>query len=283
MDAPLGDILRGAARQLAAVSESPRLDAELLLAHALGGTRSSLLSRLGDTVPCAAFPPLLARRMAHEPVAYILGTQEFFSLTFIVRPPMLIPRPETEHLVEAALAHLANRPGGAPPARILDLCTGTGCVAVTLARHAPNTEVTAADLNPDAAALARENAALNNVPLRVLEGDLFDALAPDEPPFDAVLANPPYVAESEWDGLMPDIRLHEDPAALLAGKDGLDLVRRIIAAAPAHLASGGLIALEIGETQYPAAAELLAAHGFGDIRAVKDLAGTDRIAAAVRG
>ncbi|MBW7863953.1 MAG: peptide chain release factor N(5)-glutamine methyltransferase [Candidatus Hydrogenedens sp.] len=283
MDAPLGDILRDAARQLAAVSESPRLDAELLLAHALGGTRSGLLSRLGDTVPCAAFPPLLARRMAHEPVAYILGTQEFFSLIFIVRPPMLIPRPETEHLVEAALARLANRPGGAPPARILDLCTGTGCVAVTLARHAPNTEVTATDLNPDAAALARENAALNNVPLRVLEGDLFAALPPNEPPFDAVLANPPYVETAEWDRLMPDIRLYEDPAALLAGEDGLDLIRRIIAEAPAHLAPGGLLALEIGETQYPAVAELLAAHGFRDIRAVKDLAGMDRIAVALRG
>ncbi len=283
MDAPLGDILRDAARQLAAVSESPRLDAELLLAHALVVTRSSLLSRLGDTVSCAAFPPLLARRMAHEPVAYILGTQEFFSLTFIVRPPMLIPRPETEHLVEAALAHLANRPGGAPPARILDLCTGTGCVAVTLARHAPNAEVTATDLNPDAAALARENAALNNAPLRVLEGDLFAALPPNEPPFDVVLANPPYVETTEWDGLMPDIRLYEDPAALLAGKDGLDLVRRMIAAAPAHLVTGGLLALEIGETQYPAVAALLAAHGFGDIRAVKDLAGMDRIAVALRG
>ncbi len=196
---------------------------------------------------------------------------------------MLIPRPETEHLAEAALAHLAKRPDNAPAARVLDLCTGTGCVAVTLARHMPTAKLTATDLNPDAAALARENAAHNGVPLRVLEGDLFAALPPDEPPFDVVVANPPYVEAAEWDGLMPDIRLHEDPAALLAGEDGLDLIRRIIAEAPAHLAPGGLLALEIGETQYPAVAELLAEKGFGDIKPIKDLAGIDRIAVAVKG
>ena len=274
MSAPYGDLLLQAAAQLSPRTDSPHLDAELLMAHALGVSRAGLLARLRETGPVGAFPEYLARRLAHEPVAYILGHREFYSLDFIVRPPVLIPRPETEHLVETGLA-FAKEAGRR--LRILDLCTGSGCVAVTLAHELPGSTVTAVDIAPVAAALARENAARARVPVRVLEGDLFDALPADEPAFDLITANPPYVEAAEWDTLAPDITRYEDPGALLSGEDGLDCVRRIVRQAPAHLVKGGMLAMEIGEKQYEAVAALFLQAGFENVACVPDLAGIRRI------
>lgn len=279
MPPTLAQRLAAATRILAHVSESPRLDAELLLAHALGLTRSALLARLHEDLPAPEFESLVERRKAHEPVAHILGEWEFFSLPVYTQRPILVPRPETEHLVEAVLAFIGDR-----PARFLDLCTGTGCVAVAIAANAPAGRGVATDIQPAAVALARRNVERHGLEsrVRVYEGDLFDALPPEEAAFDAICANPPYVADAEWNILAPDIRLHEDPRALKAGPDGLDLIRRIADGAPRWLRPGGLLALEIGDGQYDAVARLLEARGYGDVGFRKDLAGIRRIVSATR-
>lgn len=271
--------LAEAARALADVTETPRLDAELLLAHTLGLTRSQLLARLNTAPDAPGFDALLARRLAREPVAYILGEWEFFSLPLYVEPPLLVPRPETEHLVEAVLSFV-----GTAPARVLDLCTGTGCVAVAVAHGAPETRVVATDINPQALAVARRNATRHKLLDRIdlYWGDLFEALPEGEPPFDAVCGNPPYVEDAAWQGLMLDIRRYEDPAALLAGPDGLDAIRRIVSGAGARLRPGGLLALELGMGQYGAVEGLLRQHGFADVSPRRDLAGIERIAVARR-
>jgi release factor glutamine methyltransferase len=270
----LGNLLAEATRRLEAVTETPRLDTEILLAHALGYTRAQLLARLRETRDVSGFEALIERRLAYEPIAYILGEWEFFSLSFCCRTPVLVPRPETEHLVEVALEYL-GKASGQP--RVLDLCTGTGCVAISIAHTAPQAHITATDLSTDALALARENAARHGVPLDLFQGDLFSALPPDTPPFDLIVANPPYVEESDWPELSPVIRIHEDPQALLAGPDGLDFIRRIITDAPAWLKPGGLIALETGERQFETVHALFATAGFTNIAARNDLAAIPRI------
>jgi len=265
-------VLADAAARLADVSDSPRLDAELLLANALGVSRARLLAMTRDHVDESSFQPLLERRLAAEPVAYILGRRAFFAHDFIVRPPILVPRPETEHLVELALQRIA---GG--KLRILDLCTGSGCIAVSIATHAPGSTVVATDRNPDAIALARENAAEHGGEVAFYQGDLFDALPENTPPFDIIVSNPPYVESGEWEQLTPDIQRYEDPAALLAGEDGLDLIRRIVPDSRRWLNPGGLLAIEIGERQYSPAARILEQSGFTDIAPKHDLAGIRRI------
>jgi release factor glutamine methyltransferase len=273
---PLSGMLRRAEKRLAAVTETPRLDAELLLAHALGITRAAVLARLRESPDAPDFEALLARRLNHEPIAYITGEWEFFSLPVAVRPPVLVPRPETEHLVETALEAARAFPA---PARMLDIGTGTGCVAVAIAVNLPGAEVHAADINPEALVLTRENADRHNVSIHLHEGDLFAALPEDMPPFEIIVSNPPYVEDSAWEDLSPVIRKHEDRRALLAGPEGLDIIRRLIAEAPAFLASGGLLALETGENQAESVLSLLEKHGFRDCFTVKDLAGIPRISA----
>ncbi len=274
---PLAERLVSASEALSHMSETPRLDADLLMAHALGISRAQLLARLHEPCAAPAFEDLLARRLAFEPLAYILGEWEFFSLQFYSEPPMLVPRPETEHLVEAVLDFTDNR-----PARVLDIGTGTGCVALSIAHNAPACSVTATDINPAAIALAKRNAARHHLSERVTLhlGDLFAALPADEPPFDAVCSNPPYVEEGDWDDLDPVIRLHEDPRALLAGDDGLDIVRTLIQQAPAYLKPGGLLAFEIGMGQYSEVARLLTVSGYETVTSKCDLAGIQRIAMA---
>lgn len=271
-------ILSDGARTLKAVSDTPRLDAEYLLAHSLGITRSRLLARLRDVAerPLPDFEACLTRRRRAEPIAYILGHQDFYGLNLAIRPPMLVPRPETEDLVACALEHLKGR---ANP-RVLDLCTGSGCVGVAIAHHAPTASVTASDLNPEACQLAIENRQRIGVAMTVYHGDLFAALPASLEAFDVIVANPPYVEEGAWNSLAPDITAYEDPKALLAGADGLDLVRRIVATAPTWLRPGGLLAVEIGEDQYPATAALLDGAGFAQVHTRKDLANIDRIAVA---
>ncbi len=275
--------LSEATQRLQVISETPRLDAELLLSHALQISRAQLLARLRDTMPvCYPFEEALRRRLDYEPIAYIVGEWEFFSLSFLTRAPMLTPRPETEHLVEVTLdAATTLRAVLKRPLRILELGCGSGCVAVSVAHNLPDAQVTATDINPDALALTHENAVRHNVAVQLYEGDLFTALPSDNAEaFDILVSNPPYVESGVWDSLSPVIQRHEDPRALLAGEDGLDIIRRIIHDAPAYLHPHAFIALEIGEKQFDAVAELLQEDGFSRCFACKDLAGIQRIAYA---
>ena len=270
----LAQRLADATRQLEAVTETPRLDAEMLLAHALGMPRATMLARLREELAAPGFEVLLARGLDFEPIAYITGTWEFFSLDFLTHPPILVPRPETEHLVEVGLEFLDGLDGAR---QVLDLGTGTGCVAISIARNAPGCSVTATDVNGEALGLARENADRCGTAIGLREGDLFDALLSEDGPFDLVVSNPPYVEEGEWDCLSPVIRRHEDRGALLAGEDGLAIIRRIIGKAPEHMKPGALLALEHGEKHDARVASLLEERGFTEVGHRSDLAGIPRI------
>lgn len=269
-----GERLAYAANLLSDVTETPRLDSELLLAHSLHISRAQLLARLNESGRPDAFETLLERRRTAEPLAYIFGEWEFFGLSFVCRRPVLVPRPETEHLVEAVLAFIRHS-----KARVLDLCTGTGCVGLSIAANAAHCEAVLSDRSKDAVALARTNAErlelTNRVSVR--HGDLFDVVSPDELPFDAVCANPPYVEDSAWEGLSPVIREYEDPGALLAGPDGLDVIRKIAAEAPAYLRPGGLLALEMGAGQWDCVRAILTQHQYENIQVYTDLAGIERV------
>jgi release factor glutamine methyltransferase len=275
----LGQRLDAATSALSAVSESPRTDAEYLLSHALGISRAQLLARLDRDAAPAGFDALLQRRLDHEPVAYILGEWEFYSLDLEIRAPMLVPRPETEHLVEVVLEHVADR-----PARILEIGTGTGCVAIAIAKNAPASTIVATDINPDALALAGRNAARHGLESRIepREGSVFDPVTEDATAFDVICSNPPYVEESDYPNLSPTIRLHEDRLALVAGPDGLSVIKVIIAQASRFLVPGGLLALELGLGQYATVRQFLLDAGFVAPEVRRDLAGIERIAYARR-
>jgi len=286
-----------AARLLADTSDTPRADAEFLMAHLLGVPRSRLALHFGEVVDVPAYRVFVERRLACEPVPYILGEWEFFSLAMKTRTPVLVPRPETEHLVEVivewarehARTHTDDRGRARPTAdgrapKVLDLCTGSGCVAIAIAKDLPGATIVATDISDDAIALAVENIAFHHLKSRIQirRGDLFDALAPKDGPFDAICANPPYVEAGAFPGLSPSIRLYEDPRALVAGNDGLDVVRRIVAESPDRLVPGGLLAIEIGEAQYGAVSKLMERAGYRNIGVRNDLAGIQRIAYARR-
>jgi release factor glutamine methyltransferase len=257
--------------------DAPRLTAEILLAHALGTSRVRLytdLDRPLEAGELAGYRALIARRAAGEPTQYLTGTREFYGRTFRVEPSTLIPRPETELLVQAVLRALPDD----GDLRVLDLCTGTGCVGVTLALERPRARIIATDLSPEAAALARANAEALGAGARVevRSGDLF-APVEGEAPFDVVVANPPYVAHAEMPTLPPEVR-REPALALDGGEDGLEVLRRIVAGALRRLVPGGLLALEIGDRQGPAVRSLLEADGYGSVRIERDLARHDRLA-----
>lgn len=267
-------LLRASSLRLQAITDRPRLEAELLLSHVLGCPRIALWTAPEAPVTAAqvqAFRDLLERRAAGEPLPYLTGRREFYGLSFIVTPAVLIPRPETESLVELALAWLE----GHPAALVADIGTGSGCIAVTVARLAAQTRVYAVDISADALAVARRNAAQHHVAERItfLEGDL---LAPLPEPVDLLIGNPPYVAESAWDTLPPSVR-REPREALLAGPRGLSLLRRLLQQAPAALRPGGAVLLELGETQGKAVARL-ARDSFpaAEVRLRRDLAGKVR-------
>ncbi len=238
--------------------ENPRTDAQILLGHVLGYTRTYLTVNF-DEQPSEAnrnrFKELIQRRVAGWPVAYLVGSRDFYSLTFEVNPAVLIPRPETETLVLEALTFL--KPRTAPA--VLDLGTGSGCIAVSIAHEKKDAQVTAVDISPDALAVAKRNAEKNGVTDRVafLQGDLFSPL-PAGAAFDLVVSNPPYIAHHEFAGLAPDVREHEPRAALDGGADGLAFYRRIAAAVAPFLKPGGKLLLEIGSTQDEAVRSLLA-------------------------
>lgn len=268
-------------------ADSPRLDVELLLAFVLGTNRIGLIvdpERPLASPELARYRALHKRRRAGEPIAYLLGVREFYGRPFRVDRRVLVPRPETELLVEVGLARTVER---SLSLAILDLCTGSGCVAVTLARERPTARVLGTDLSRDALIVARENAErLGAVPRAWFrESDLFADLGLDRPgsprSFDLVTANPPYVCTA--DDLPATVRDFEPHVALFAGDDGLSVVRRIVAEAPHHLRAGGVLALEIGAGQAPEVAELFAAAGLVRVETKKDYAGIERVVSGVRG
>lgn len=261
-------------------TDSPRLTAELLLAHALGCDRVRLyvdFDRPLNKDELAAFRSLVTRRASGEPTYFILGRREFYGRPFHVDPRVLIPRPETEHLVDAALEKLPED----APGPVLDLCTGSGAIAVSLAAERQALAVVATDLSAGALEVAALNARALGVEGRVelLNGDLYEPVAGRV--FELIVANPPYLRSGEIDGLSREVR-REPRGALDGGPDGLDLVRRIAAQAPGALAPGGWLMLEIGAEQGEATRTLFEAAGLVDAQVRKDLAGLDRIALARR-
>lgn len=255
------------------------LEVEVLLMHALGIDRAHLYRRIDDQITSddsTAFAGLLARRRNYEPLAYITGHREFFALDFKVSPAALIPRPETETVVELVIAFARERFADQPIA-IADIGTGSGIVAVSLATALRNAYIIATDTSPDALALAGRNADHHTVAdhISFREGDL---LGPLDAPVQIIAANPPYITTDQWETSPPEIRDHEPRLALDAGADGLDVIRRLVAEAPAHLADNGALFCEIGDWQGDAARGL-ATTAFSNARVeiARDLAGRDRV------
>jgi release factor glutamine methyltransferase len=277
MAATIEQTLRRASQQLAASSPSPRLDAEVLLMHVTGLARSALITHAGEALTAEQaqrLHALLARRAHGEPIAYLTGRREFWSLDLNVTPDVLIPRPETELLVEQALARI-------PPDAawtLADLGTGSGAVALALARERPRCRVIATDISAAALAVARRNAerlGIHNIEFR--HGEWLASLAGLA--IDLMVSNPPYVAEGDPHLAQGDLRF-EPQTALVAGHDGLAAIRRIAAGAAAHLGPDGWLLLEHGADQGAAVARILAEQGFTAIAGYRDLADLDRVTAA---
>jgi len=261
---------------------SPRLDAELLLGKVLDAPRVKLVidaDRPLAKEELGAYRALHQRRRSGEPVAYLLGVREFYGRPFRVDRRVLIPRPDTEILVEVALARSNAR---SLSLRALDICTGSGCVAITVARERPTANVTGSDISRPALEVARDNAVrLAAFNIAFFEADLF-ALPPRNGPtrFDLITANPPYIPEGEAPELAVDIRKFEPHGALFAGTDGLTVVRRIVSEAPSHLDEGGVLAVELAAGQAPAVAPLFEARGFVEIEVNRDYGGHERVVSA---
>lgn len=270
MSATVAAALREAARQLAGASDTARLDVEVLMANALGVSRSDLLLRHMDAPEPPAFAALVARRMAAEPVAYIVGEQEFYGRPFRVTPDVLIPRADSESVVLAALAACVN------PARVLDCGTGSGALLLTVLAECPTAQGTGIDRSPGALAVARANAAALGLAGRaaMLEADWHrPGWADTLGTFDLILANPPYVEDDA--ALDPCVRDFEPGGALFAGPEGLDDYRVLIPQLPALLAAGGVAVLEIGHAQAAAVSLIATAAGFS-ASVQRDLGGRDR-------
>jgi release factor glutamine methyltransferase len=271
---PVREIVHTASLRLEHLPEGRR-DAELLLMHAVDRDRAWLLTHPGTELSpdqLGVFERWIERRARREPVQYILGEQEFFGLRFRVTPDVLIPRPETEHLVEA----LIERSGRGRPLRIVDVGTGSGAIAVSVAHALPQASVTALDLSPAALAVARDNAATLGATVRFLESDLLEAVRGEC--FDAVVSNPPYIADSEV--LETQVQDYEPHRALFAGPTGLEIYRRLIPQALEVLLPGGWLMMEIGHGQRDALFDLLTA--WSNLEFIHDLQGIPRVAIARR-
>ena len=272
----IASALSDGTEQLRVVSDSPRLDAELLLARALDVPRSYLFAHPEDTLDPAAverFSSAIERRAGGLPLAYISGEKEFWSMVLIVSPDTLVPRPETEVLVDQALQRIPNDQEFA----VLDLGTGSGAIALAIARERPNCDITATDLSDAALAVARVNANQHTLPnIEFLSGDWTAPVAGRT--FDLIVSNPPYVPDAD-----PDLeRLgHEPRMALAAGEDGLDAIRRISAEAKSVIKVGGTLLIEHGDRQHEEVARILAAAGWSEISQVNDQAGKPRVTIAV--
>lgn len=259
-------------------SPTPRLDAEILLAHARQCPRIKLYTEYDEPLSAevrATMKALVVRRAAKEPVAYLVGFREFFSLPFKVTADVLIPRPDTETLVMAALEYLKPLES----ASVLDLCTGSGCVAIAIAKNAPQAQVTAVDISPAALAIAGENRETHQLTDRVTlqEGDLFAPLAAGTK-YDLIVSNPPYIRQQELATLQADVRLFEPRLALDGGDDGLDFARRLIDESPRWLKPGGWLLMELDPSQIATVDELATANGaYCDLASFKDLSGQRRV------
>jgi release factor glutamine methyltransferase len=263
--------------------DNARQDAEMLLRHVLSLNAAQVRAypeRVLTAEEHRTLQAALARRCAHEPIQYITGTQEFWGMPFLVSPSVLIPRPETESLVEAVLEEVRASDNLHAP-RILDIGTGSGAIAIALAHELPAAQITAVDLSSDALAVAQQNAArLAPVRIRFLASDLLAGLPADEPLFDVIVSNPPYVPDLDRDTLHPQVRDFEPASALFAGPLGMEIYRRLIPQAHACLRPGGLLAMEFGFGQQSALTELLA--GWANLRFLPDLNGIPRVVLARR-
>lgn len=278
--------IRSGTQRLAAdphLVATARRDAELLLQHLLGLTRAALLANPMRELSFAelrGYDAFIARRLRHEPIQYITGVQEFYGIPLHVTPAVLIPRPETEHLVEAVVERLPHD----RPVTIADIGTGSGAIALALATQLPQAAVTAIDLSPEAleVAQANTNALQLSSRVRVLSSDLLASLTPAERHacFDAIVSNPPYIPTSDASELHPQVREHEPWQALFAGSDGMEIYRRLIPEAFEALKPGGLLAMEIGHGQKEALAVLLT--GWKEIAFVDDLQSIPRVVLARR-
>jgi release factor glutamine methyltransferase len=261
--------------------DTPRLDADLLVAHALGVKRLALFldpDRPLIEAELTAIRALVERRRAREPIAYILGEREFYGRGFVVTRDVLIPRPDTETLVDAALAFLREHKLVGP---VVDLCTGSGAVALTLAAECPDRQLVATDISAAALAIARKNTDKLGLGERVSlrQGDLFGALESSER-FVCITINPPYIGADELPTLDADVRSFEPHLALDAGTDALSFYRRIADDAGRHLVPGGALLVEVGMGQAEAVRALFVQAGFRDVRATRDLGGIDRVVSA---
>ncbi len=281
---PVRQLLQEASRQLASVSETPYLDAVLLLAHSLGISREKILASYPDPVSPSLqlhFQGLLKRRLTGEPAAYILGTKEFWGLPFQVDPRVLTPRPDTETLVEAALGILSK--GANPGCRVHEVGTGSGCIAVSLKYERPDLELSASDISPQALALAQHNTEALLPPgtrLPLVQADLLRGM-PLPGPWDMIISNPPYLTAAE----MEEKRRQGWPEPLQAldgGPDGLDLIRQLIEQAEERLASGGFLLLEADPRQMPLLEELFRGRNWTETAFYPDLTGRDRSVSARR-
>ena len=260
----------GCGRLLEASIEEARQDATLLLLEVSGFSRADLFLEGQEQMPAEKeedFRRLLARRVQHEPLQYLIGEQDFCGLPFSVRKGVLIPRPETELLEEAVFRSSEGK-------KVLDLCTGSGCIAITVARLGKPALVAASDLSADALKLAQENAAKNNAEVTFFCGDLFASVCGR---YDIIVSNPPYIRSDVIATLMPEVREYEPRLALDGSEDGLVFYRRIVNEAPDYLEQNGRLMFEIGHDQGKAVAELMRQRGFEDIEVRKDYAGLDRM------
>jgi len=268
-------------------SDSPRLDAEVLLADARGCQRIDLYATFDELVDDrvrAAFRDYVHRRAQGEPVAYLVGHREFYSLSFRVTPDVLIPRPETEHLVVEILDRVNERGSSESPVRIGDVGTGSGAIAVAVAKHAPSCSVMAIDVSPKALEVAQSNAERHGVVdrIKLVQSDLFDAI-PADAKFNVVASNPPYVSEAEWNELSKTVRDFEPRQALIAGPDGDEIIKRLIPQAAKRLETDGWLLMEVSPMiEERVRANIAEDSRFRPAEAVKDLSGSARVVKAQR-
>ncbi len=262
--------------------DSPRLTAEILLAHVLEINRIDLYLRFDQPLArneLAVFKGLIKRRLNREPVAYITGTREFWGIDFTVTPDVLIPRPETEFLVEESLK-LIPLDTSSGRYHVIDVGTGSGAVAIALAANRPGHFYIASDISKKAILVASQNANQNNVSKDIvfLVGELFEALSPDVLKFDLIVSNPPYIPTSHIDGLAPEVGKHEPLSALDGGSEGIDVISRIVEDAPLYLKKKGILMLEIGYDQKDRMAQIVADDGrFTDLNFIRDYSDHDRV------
>jgi len=262
--------------------ENARLNAERLLAHTLGLSRIDLylnFDRPLNKTELERFREKVQRRLRHEPLQYITGETEFFSLTFKVNPHVLIPRPETELLVETVIQYHQEAFRNKKNMRVFDLGTGSGCVAVAIAGNIEDAQIVAVDVSAEAIDTAQENARLNGVEDRIdfVTGDAFTIFADNSERMDVIVSNPPYVAASEFDDLPEEIRNYEPDIALKDGRDGLEFYRKIAESAPELLAPAGMVAVEVGMGQAPQVQEMFSQNQVSSVEIINDLNGIQRV------